>query len=49
MPAMAAGRAIRQASDTLLKLFRITPTAEPKSIQRKMNSTIFTTRVVNSE
>jgi len=46
---MAPGRAARQASDTFLKLVRITRTAEPKSIQRKTKSRIFTARVVNNE
>jgi hypothetical protein len=46
---MAPGRAARQASDTFLKLFRMMRTAEPKSIQRKTNSMIFTVRVVNNE
>jgi len=49
MIATAPGRATRQAPDTFLKLVRMIRTAEPKSIQRKMNSTIFTVRVVNSE
>ena len=49
MIAIAPGKAPRQASDTFLKLVRMIRTAEPKSIQRKMNSTIFTVRVMNSE
>lgn len=49
MIAMAPGKAILQTSDAFLKLFRMTRTAEPNSIQRKMNSTIFTVRVVNNE